>query len=141
MTSVQRLTPIIKIDSLADFQAVLTSQNHAGVLLKLSAEWCGPCKQIRREVEHGLSLLPANIQPVVLDIDESFELFAYLKKKRRVNGIPALLFWKRGNASDIPDDFVLGANADQVVALFNRIIVYGHQEMAAAAAAAVKTNV
>jgi hypothetical protein len=71
-------------------------------------------------VEEGLSFLPANVQKVVLDIDESIEIYAYLKNRKRVNGIPALLAWKKGNVSDIPDDVVLGADKTQVIGFFSR---------------------
>lgn len=114
--------PIItSVASLADFQTILR-QNPGVVVLKMGAEWCGPCKRIHREVEQGFAAMPANVQKVVLDIDESIELYSYLKKKRRVNGIPAILSWNRGNDTDVPDDGVLGGDGPQVVAFFQRVL-------------------
>jgi len=117
---------ITKVSSVAEFQSIL-KENPGLVLLKMGAEWCGPCKRIHKEVEQGLAALPANVQKVVLDIDESLELYAYLKKLKRVNGIPAILFWVRGNMSDIMDDVVLGADSAQVIAFFRRAIVNAHK--------------
>jgi hypothetical protein len=69
------------------------------------------------------ALAPAEVQKVVLDIDESIELYSYLKKKRRVNGIPAILSWNSGNDTDVPDDGVLGGDSAQVIAFFQRILI------------------
>lgn len=119
--------PIItSVASLADFQEILR-KNPGVVVLKMSAEWCGPCKRIHREVEQGLAAMPANVQQVLLDIDESIELYSYLKKKRRVNGIPAILAWNRGNDTEIPDDGVLGGDSAQVVAFFQRTVVKANE--------------
>jgi len=117
---------ITTVSSIADFQKILTN-NPGLVVLKMGAEWCGPCKKIEKDVEFAYSRFPISVQPVLLDIDESFDLFAYLKKKKRVNGVPALLAWKKGNLSDIPDDVVLGADVPQVRAFFDRCFVYSNQ--------------
>ena len=123
MSAMSNPLPIItSVASLADFQDILR-KNPGVVVLKMSAEWCGPCKRIHREVEQGLASMPANVQQVLLDIDESIELYSYLKKKRRVNGIPAILAWNRGNDTEIPDDGVLGGDSAQVVAFFQRTVV------------------
>jgi thiol-disulfide isomerase/thioredoxin len=120
-TSTSTLPIITSVASTADFHTIL--QNNPGiVILKMGAEWCGPCKRIQREVEQGFAAMPANVQKVVLDIDESIELYSYLKKKRRVNGIPAILSWNCGNDTDVPDDGVLGGDSAQVIAFFQRVI-------------------
>ena len=78
-------------------------------------------------MDYAYDRFPSSVQPVMLDIDESFELFAYLKKKKRVNGVPALLAWKKGNVSDIPDDVVLGADVPQVRGFFERCFLFANQ--------------
>lgn len=117
------LSPITTLENLVEFRDILAS-NPGLVVLKLSADWCAPCKRIRPEMEYGLANLPSNVQPVLIDIDESLEIFSYLKNKKRVNGIPAILCWKRGNVSDIPDDVVLGADVEQVRGFFRRCQTY-----------------
>jgi thiol:disulfide interchange protein len=114
---------ITSIENLSAFQNILQT-NPGVVILKLGAEWCVPCKHIQPIVEHGIGLMPENVQCVVLDVDESFEVYAVLKKKRRVNGVPAILAWKQGNVSDLPDEAVVGADPDQVIALFNRCLAF-----------------
>jgi thiol-disulfide isomerase/thioredoxin len=117
---------ITEISNITDFQAILLN-NPGLVVLKLGAEWCGPCKKIQNDVVYAYARFPASVQPVMLDIDEAFELFAFLKKKKRVNGVPALLAWKKGNTSDIPDDVVLGADVAQVRGFFERCFRYANQ--------------
>jgi thioredoxin 1 len=122
--------PIItQISSIQEFQQIL-QQNVGLVVLKMGAEWCGPCKRVHTEVEQGLNAMPGNVQKIILDIDDSLELYTYLKNKKRVNGIPAILFWKRGNLTDIPDDVVLGADSNQIIAFFRRAIVEANQMLA-----------
>jgi thiol-disulfide isomerase/thioredoxin len=122
----ERREIITQISNIAEFQTIL-SNNPGLVVLKLGAEWCGPCKKIQKDVDYAYARFPVTVQPVMLDIDESFELFAYLKKKKRVNGVPALLAWKKGNLSDIPDDVVLGADVPQVRGFFERCFLFANQ--------------
>jgi thiol-disulfide isomerase/thioredoxin len=121
-----QLPIITQVSSLQEFQQIL-QQNVGLVVLKLGAEWCGPCKRIQKEVEMGFNAMPDNVQKIILDIDDSLELYTYLKNKKRVNGIPAVLFWERGNLTDIPDDVVLGADSNQIIAFFRRAIVKATQ--------------
>ena len=53
-------------------------------------------------------------------MDESFDLYAYLKSKKMVNGIPVMLCYKKGNVSFAPDDAVTGAEPFALDAFFKR---------------------
>ena len=55
-----------------------------------------------------------------IDVDESFELYATLKQKKMVSGIPAILCWYKGNETIIPDDSTIGADVEQIKLLFLR---------------------
>jgi thiol-disulfide isomerase/thioredoxin len=105
------------------FTEVLAS-NPGLVIIKLGATWCGPCKQIANQV-HGLmhkitSVYSGKVVCYDLDIDECFELYAFLKTKKRVNGVPAILCWESGNVTYIQNDGVIGANVNDINLLFNR---------------------
>jgi thiol-disulfide isomerase/thioredoxin len=103
--------------SLQDFSEIL-KQNDGIVVLKFGAEWCGPCKKIEQQVYAVFSQMPMNVQPIIVDVDESFELYAFLKSKKIVRSIPTLLCYEKGNVSYVPDDVVVGASVDEMNVFF-----------------------
>lgn len=110
---------ITEIKNVAQFQQLL-HQNPGIIILKFGAEWCGPCKVIEKRVYEWLNHMPNTAQSVVLDIDESFEMYSFMKTKRMVNGIPGILCYYKGNLNYIPDDSVLGAKPIEVESFFQR---------------------
>ena len=74
-------TVITEIESRNDLLPIL--ENNPGVIvIKLGAEWCGPCKLIEKEVHDFFENVPSNVLCGDLDVDESFDLYAYLKQKK-----------------------------------------------------------
>ena len=120
MNAVQEKREVItKLENLTELLKCL--QENPGVfIMKLGADWCGPCKRIEGLVKNCMDQAPPNVQCAVIDVDESLEVYSFLKKKRIVNGIPAILCYYEGNLNYIPDDAVLGADNNQVVAFFQR---------------------
>jgi thioredoxin 1 len=114
------LKVITKIESVIAFQQLLIN-NPGYVVLKFGAEWCGPCKKIEALVEQWFAILPPTVQCCKIDVDECFELYGFLKAKRRVNGIPAILAYRKGNLNYIPNDMMAGADVAQVNAFFQRL--------------------
>jgi len=96
--------------------------NPGVIIVKFGAEWCGPCKKIEGLVQTRMTALPNNFKCFIIDIDEHFELYAFLKTKRMVNGIPAILAWKRGNLSVIPDAIVNTSNVAEVETFFQQCL-------------------
>ena len=45
-----------------------------------------------------------------------------LKTKRVVNGVPAILVYFEENDQIYPDEFVLGANIDEIECLFSNVM-------------------
>lgn len=88
----------------------LLENNPGLVILKLGATWCGPCRTIKPVVDAFFASSPENVVCCEVDVDESSDLYLYFKGKRMVNGIPALLCFKKGNTSYIPDDSVTGSD-------------------------------
>jgi thiol-disulfide isomerase/thioredoxin len=101
------------------FQETLES-NPGVVIIKFGAEWCGPCKKIESHVKILMSKMPENTQCYIIDVDESLEVYSFLKNKKMVNGIPAILAYYKGNVSYIPDDSVIGADVIKVNEFFER---------------------
>ena len=107
--------------SKTDFQNALLA-NPGGLVIKFGAEWCGPCKKIDPVIRHWFSQFPPTIQTAVIDIDESFEIYAFLKSKKQVNGVPVILFYKKGNQTWVPDDVIVGADEVAVIRFFERCL-------------------
>lgn len=123
--SIVRTQFITEIKNVQDFQQLLTT-NQGLIILKFGAEWCGPCKAIDPLVNdwfNKLSVYP-NVQCGLIDVDENFEVFGFLKTKKRVNGIPAILCYHKGNLNYISNDTVLGANVREINTFFERAVQY-----------------
>lgn len=90
-------------------------------ILKLTADWCRPCKSIKDlAAEQVANLSECAIECYEVNIDNSLDFYAFMKKNRMVNGIPVFLFYKAGNTEFIPNDTVTGANPPDIVAFFAR---------------------
>ena len=105
-----------------DFERLLAN-NPGKVILKFGAEWCGPCKRIEALVNQWFNVLSANpsVKCIIIDVDESFDLYGAFKSKRQINGIPAIMCFNKGNISYIPDANVVGADVNQINLFFSSI--------------------
>lgn len=110
------------ISEIADKNAFfhLLQLNPGLVVLKLGADWCGPCKTIANVVHAFFATSPPDVVCGDIDVDKSFEFYGFLKSKKMVNGIPVMLCYKKGNVSFIPDDSVTGADPGALDAFFKR---------------------
>jgi len=100
-------------------------QNNKGIfIIKFGAEWCGPCKKIESLVLEKMNELSDSATCAIIDIDDNFEIYAALKSKRVVNGIPVMLCYKKGNFTHVPDDVVVGADPIQISTFFHRCASY-----------------
>ena len=93
------------------------------IIIKFGAEWCSPCQKIKGLIYQYYKNMPENIICCDIDADENYDVYTFLKAKRMVNGIPALLAYYSGNESYVPDDFVSGANEKYIADFFNRCLV------------------
>ena len=98
-------------------------QTNKGILIiKFGAEWCGPCKKIDPLVYEWMNKLSnqPNVQCAIIDIDDNFEIYAFLKSKKMVNGVPVILCYKKGNVTWVPDKAIVGADEKQVNLFFQQ---------------------
>ena len=103
-----------------DFLAILKS-NQGVMIFKYTADWCKPCKTIKTLVDsHFETLSSENTRCFEVDIDDNFDLFAYMKKKKMMKGIPTLMAYKQGTTSFIPDDSISGTDVNEIIAFFSR---------------------
>ena len=105
--------PLPIITDLANRQqfAELLLSNPGLIIIKFGADWCGPCKLIEADVLSSFSSMPDTVQCVIVDIDKSVDLYAFLKMKKMVQGIPTVLYYAKDNTSYIPDEMCNGTNA------------------------------
>jgi thiol-disulfide isomerase/thioredoxin len=116
--------PIIKdIQNRNHFLEII--QNNPGVIIiKFGAKWCGPCQLIEKDLDNTFSIMPNNVQCMNIDIDLCPDVYSFLRSKRVVNGIPAILCYRKGNISYIPDDMVIGADKNAIRDFFARIVEF-----------------
>jgi len=110
---------ISEIENRGAFLTLLT-HNPGLIVLKLGAEWCGPCKTIKNAVHGFFATSPPEVVCCDIDVDKSFDFYSFLKSKKMVNGIPVLLCYKKGNTTYIPDDIITGSNPQELHNFFNR---------------------
>lgn len=110
--------------SLDSFKTIISKiDENIVVILRFTAEWCGPCKNIDNICNEYFSNCSNNIIPVVIDVDEGMELFMHYKRYKMLNGIPALYAYYGNNKQDpwyVPNDSVNTGDQKQVIDFFNR---------------------
>ena len=95
--------------------------NKGIVVIKFGATWCGPCQRICEEVTKQFQQTSSNVTCYNLDVDECVDLYSFLKSKRQLNGIPAILVYHKDNNSFAPDLIQTGADINEIRNLFHMI--------------------
>lgn len=104
----------------------LLRSNHGTLVFKFGADWCEPCKKIKGLVERlvtdTLQKKPnGSVQFFDVDVDDCFDLYAFLKSKKMTKGIPVLLRYDNGNDSYAPDCSVTGTDNKEIETFFRMI--------------------
>lgn len=119
-TAPAEMTRIVEYTGGRDVFMELLKTNPGVFIFKFGAEWCGPCKKIKKFVDKVSLVLPANIMYIFsVDVDECFDLYAYLKQKKMVSGIPVMLAYKAGNITYAPDASVSGTDENELKYFFD----------------------
>lgn len=108
---------ITSFESRNDFFQLL-KVNPGLIIIKFGAEWCKPCKLIKPIVDNFFISSPENVICCDIDVDESFDLYSYLKSKKMTNGIPTILVYVKGNVSIIPNHQVTGTDPTELDIFF-----------------------
>lgn len=109
------------VTTIDEFKNAL-NKNPGITIFKFSAEWCSPCKRIAPNVEAWSTQLPKNAKIIYIDIDEAFDLYAFMKSKKMLKGIPALLMYKAGNLNYVFDDCLNTSDIKELDLFFQRCI-------------------
>jgi thioredoxin 1 len=98
-------------------------ENPGLILIKFGAEWCGPCKRIESTVNNWFDNMTDNVQCYIIDVDDNFDVYAYLKNKKMVTTIPSILCYFNGNISYIPDLLISSSDINQINAFFQKCML------------------
>ena len=113
---------ITEIKSVAHF-AELLRENPGKIIIKFGAKWCAPCKRIETQVYRWFDMFPEDtVQAILVDVDISLEFYTFMKSKRMVGGIPAIMCFLKGNTSYVPDHSVIGSDPHQIDEFFRRFV-------------------
>jgi thioredoxin 1 len=118
--STKQVITELNVSQLQALQGTLTNNI---LIIKFSAEWCGPCKKIYPTYKAFMGKCPPNIIFADIDVDENIDLWMALKKQKMVQGIPVFLAFFGGVKRQlwfIPDDSVIGADEVAVTKFFKR---------------------
>jgi len=105
----------------------LLNVNEGLIIIKLGAEWCAPCKRAEPLIYAWFKKMPNNVLCSIVDIDNCFELYGFLKKKRVVKGVPTLLAYYKENTHYIPDDITSGSDETEINRFFERCLEFLHE--------------
>ena len=111
----------LEIQSKEQFHDILKI-NPNYVIIKFTATWCKPCQKIKNQVNRFFLNSPESVLCFDLDVDDNFEIYNYFKKNSRLNGIPALFLYKKGNTNLIADESHTGANSATLENFFSKVI-------------------
>jgi thioredoxin-like negative regulator of GroEL len=100
----------------------LLQKNKGVIVVLFSATWCKPCQTLKPYLGAKLATLPSTVTVVNLDVNQSNDLYAHLKSKKQVRGVPVALAYKKGNLTPYADRSVSGANIPALDLFFGEFI-------------------
>lgn len=103
---------ITHIASRSQFHKLL-AENPGQIIVKFGATWCKPCKILEPHVNAFFNQMPNDVICCALDVDQNGDVYNYLKSRRMLQGVPAVLCYNKGNVGFAPDDSIMGADVQQ----------------------------
>lgn len=88
------------------------------IIVKFGARWCSPCKRIKPVIDAFFATSPDMVVCCDVDVDESADVYAFMRSKKMVTGVPTLLCYTADNTSFIPNLSVSGADPKQLDMFF-----------------------
>lgn len=100
--------------------------NNKYIILKFTASWCAPCKNITPLINEKINELKGtdsdSFEYYELDVDEeAFDLYCKMKRLRITSGIPVLMTYYPDNCCINPDDISIGGDETKINSFFERV--------------------
>ena len=125
----------IILETRNDLVNYLKETKYEYVILKFHADWCAPCKAIGPKVKNMVIAKAEQLKShknkfiyIEVNVDECFDLYAFLKSKKMVRGIPTIFLYKKeiySNSEEsqlfIPQSSISGAKEQEIQNLINLI--------------------
>ena len=96
----------------------LVQQNQSIMVIKFGAEWCKPCQRIKSQLNNLCSKLPNDIMCLDIDVDENFDLYAYMKTKKMITTIPSIMCFTKDEESFVPHFSISSSDPSRRVDIF-----------------------
>ena len=124
------------LETRQDLINLLSNTDYEYTILKFTAGWCGPCQKIHNDLHNIVSNMNTKFesqsnkfQYIEVDVDENFDLYAFLKSKKMVKGIPTIFLYKKdeyiNNDTEhlyIPQSSTSGTNLNNITHLFSLVV-------------------
>ena len=122
-------TTDIYIETREDLKNFLKNTKIEITFLKFTATWCKPCQMIGptiKSLNEQVVKAKKIINFIELDVDKCSDLYAFMKQKKMVRGIPVIMCFKKSQYNDdtfyVPSDSFTGASIQDVVNFYKRNI-------------------
>ena len=119
----------VNIETRDDLKNYLKTIGDETTFIKFGATWCKPCQVIApviKTLNNEVIKAKKKLNYLDLDVDKCSDLYAFMKQKKMVRGIPVIFCYKKSQYSDetfyAPADSVTGSSIPDVVNFYKRNI-------------------
>ena len=125
MTTEKRVIEELSCKNIEGILELLPKENRV-LVVKFTANWCGPCQRIKDGCYAMFNQLADNVVVADLNIDfgKNIDVYRMLKRKRQINGIPTLMAWYPDPQRAfwyVPDDSVVGGDINEIREFLKRV--------------------
>jgi thioredoxin-like negative regulator of GroEL len=101
-------------DNRNDFKRLMEELKSHIVIIKCYAEWCGPCKKIKDEIEIQFDKIRSTDKILMyIDVDEKQDVAAFLK----IRSLPTIISYRDGMKHNIME----GSAQDKITHFFRNL--------------------